>query len=114
MSDTATPAPTDSTASSVVDPISKCGACGQSDDHPKHQVLVGYNNEHTEGQMFHPHDFTRDGMVYYHFDCDTPFHAMSAHVRKHQALIDQGFHGAELRAKILEATKAADAAEVAG
>ena len=27
-----------------LEPLSRCGACGQTDDHPKHMILVGYNN----------------------------------------------------------------------
>jgi hypothetical protein len=54
-------------------PVTRCGACGQSDDHPKHMILVGFNNEHTDG-MFHAHDHDRDGVIEYHFDCPTPWH----------------------------------------
>lgn len=27
----------------MAEPVSTCGACGQSDDHPKHTILVGLN-----------------------------------------------------------------------
>jgi len=60
------------------EPVTRCGACGQEDDHPKHQILVGFNNPDTGGLMFHEHDENRDGVVEYHFDCPTPYHDLHA------------------------------------
>lgn len=54
--------------------FSSCGACGKNDDEPKHQILVGFSNEHTNGDMFHEHDLDRDGVIHYHFGCSTPWH----------------------------------------
>lgn len=55
-------------------PVTKCGACGQADDHPKHQVAVGVSVS-AEGRKFYDeHDFDHNGVVAYHFDCDTPWH----------------------------------------
>lgn len=90
------------TDTSLVGPLSRCGTCGQTDDHPKHQILVGFNNAHTGGQMFHAHDFNREGMIYYHFDCPTPWHyevSDPKHLRI-CALAASGVRGAELRARI--------------
>lgn len=66
-------------------PQSRCGACGQTDDHPKHQIFVGIGNQHTtNGQevvlapgvtvRYHEHDHDRDGVIHYHFDCESEWH----------------------------------------
>jgi hypothetical protein len=62
----------------TAEPLSRCGTCGQTDDEPKHMILVGFNNESTEGQMFHEHDHDRDGVIHYHFHCATPWHDLHA------------------------------------
>lgn len=66
------------------EPVTTCGACQLRDDHPKHQILVGFNNEHTDG-MFHEHDLGENsptgkpsGLIYYHLDCPTPWHDLHA------------------------------------
>lgn len=59
-------------------PITRCGACGQEDDHPKHQILVGINNQHTKGEIFHPDDEDKDGVIQYHFDCPTEWHDLAS------------------------------------
>lgn len=67
----------DSSSESAVilaEPESTCGACGKTDTEPKHQILVGFNNPATDGQMFHEHDKDRDGVIHYHFACPTPWH----------------------------------------
>jgi hypothetical protein len=107
------------------DPVTTCGACRQADDHPKHQIFVGFNNQHTGGEMFHQHDADRAGMIYYHFDCPTEWHDLHAKLptvafsdadhgdwleesaAPHRAVADvhssicakarEGVHGAELR-----------------
>lgn len=68
----------------MAEPVTKCGACEQTDDHPKHQIMVGFNNEHTSGKIFHDHDFgpvlpdgshgRPEGQIYYHFDCPSEWH----------------------------------------
>lgn len=85
------------------EPVTKCGACGQEDDHPKHQILVGFQNANTGGQMFHEHDEDRDGVIQYHFDCPTPYHSMvhPEHHAKLAALAGSGVKGADLRARIV-------------
>jgi hypothetical protein len=90
----------------MAEPLTKCGACEQVDDHPKHQILVGFNNPNTEGQMFHPHDFGREGQVFYHFDCPSKWHAEVADPlhRRIIALAESGVHGDELRARIVGGT----------
>jgi hypothetical protein len=92
----------------VVEPLSRCGACGKTDDHPKHQIAIGFNNENTNG-MFHEHDEDRDGVIQYHFDCPTPWHSKvdaptAAHIAKVAALAASGVHGDELRRHIVEGT----------
>lgn len=98
------------------EPLSKCGACGQTDDHPKHQVLVGFNNEHTGGGLFHVDDYAREGVVYYHFDCPSEWHDLAVKFGPHEdpdaqeqlaataevnaaivAKAKSGVHGSELR-----------------
>lgn len=59
---------------SVVEPISRCSACGQEDDHPKHTIAVGFNSPATNGELFHEHDHDRDGVIHYHFDCPSEWH----------------------------------------
>ncbi len=89
----------------TTEPLSRCGACGVTDDHPKHMILVGFNNEHTNG-MFHEHDVNRDGVIDYHFDCPTPWHA-AVHPEYHAklaALAASGIKGDALRARIIEGT----------
>lgn len=66
------------------EPVSRCGACGQEDDHPKHQIAVGFNNPETGGAMFHEHDFNRDGQIFYHFDCPSPWHDLHAKFGVHE------------------------------
>lgn len=86
------------------EPLSRCGACGQIDDHPKHMILVGFNNEHTSGAFFHEHDEDRDGVIRYHFDCPTPWHAAVTDP-VHQGAVAaaiSGVHGDDLRARIAE------------
>lgn len=87
------------------EPLTTCGACGQRDDHPKHQIAVGFNNEHTQGLMFHPHDIERSGVIAYHFDCPTPWHAAegvdASHHEKVAALARSGVRGDALRARIV-------------
>lgn len=102
-------------------PESTCGACGQTDDHPKHQVLVGFNNPDTGGAMFHEHDVAREGVIYYHFDCPSEWHDLHSKLGVHDdpdthlermAVADQharivkkcksGVQGAKLRAAILK------------
>lgn len=104
----------------MAEPQSRCGACGQTDDHPKHQILIGFNNEHTQGGVFHPHDHAREGVVYYHFDCPSPWHEAVTNPIPHEdegaraeqaktadahsrimALARSGVHGDDLRARIL-------------
>lgn len=92
------------TDETTVEQSSTCGACGQTDNEPKHMVLVGFSNPATDGNMFHEHDLDRDGVIYYHFDCPTPFHASSGHAEQHAklaALKASGIKGDELRARIL-------------
>lgn len=59
--------------------ITKCGACEKTDNAPKAQVLVGFGEIGGE-RVNHPHDFEGDGCVYYHFDCESPWHAAIAEV----------------------------------
>ena len=66
-------------------------------------ILVGYSNEHTGGAMFHEHDLDRDGVIQYHFDCQTPWHA-AVHAEYHAklaALCASGVKGDALRARIV-------------
>lgn len=89
-----------------VEPESTCGACGKTDNEPKHQINVGFSNIHTNGSMFHEHDLDRDGVIAYHFDCPTPWH-QAAHGDYHAklaALCASGVRGDALRARILEGT----------
>lgn len=84
-------------------PVTKCGACGQEDDHPKHQILVGYNSDATGGSMFHAHDFKREGQIFYHFDCPSEWHGRVEDPKHAQtmALAASGVHGDELRSRIV-------------
>lgn len=86
------------------EPTSQCGACKQTDDAPKHQIMVGFNNQHTDG-MFHKDDADRDGQIFYHFDCPTPWHsAEGVDAEYHQrlaALANSGVRGDALRERIL-------------
>ena len=103
-----------------MEPVSTCGACQQTDNAPKHQVLVGYNNAHTMGEMFHPHDADRDGVIHYHFDCPSEWHDLATVLGVHPdpdaqahnvevaaaharivALAKSGVHGDDLRARIV-------------
>lgn len=89
------------------EPQTTCGACGVTDDEPKHQIAVGYSNPATDGNMFHEHDADRDGIIHYHFNCPTLWHATSGHGEYHAklaALIESGVRGDALRARILEGT----------
>lgn len=90
-------------ADEIVEPSSTCGACDKTDTEPKHQILVGFNNPATNGQMFHEHDKDRDGVIHYHFDCPTPWHgAVNAEYHARLAeLCKSGVRGDELRARIL-------------
>lgn len=83
-------------------PVTTCGACGTADDHPKHQIAVGYANDHTGGQMFHEHDADRDGVISYHFDCPSEWHSRvhPEHHARLAALANSGVRGAELRTRI--------------
>jgi hypothetical protein len=102
-------------------PTSTCGACAQADDHPKHQILVGFNNPDTGGEMFHPHDTERSGVIYYHFDCPSEWHDLHAKLAGHDdpdtaaertavadahqrivALAKSGVHGSKLRDAIVK------------
>lgn len=83
-------------------PVTTCGACGQADDHPKHQIHVAFNNPDTGGALFHEHDFDRDGNVYYHFDCPSDWHGRfhpEFHARL-SALASSGVQGDALRSRI--------------
>ena len=87
-------------------PDSTCGVCEKTDNEPKHQIPVGFNNPNTNGLMFHEHDADRDGVIHYHFDCPTPWHdAVNGefHARL-KALCESGVRGDDLRARILEGT----------
>ena len=105
----------------MAEPISKCSACGQEDDHPKHMIAVRFQNENTAGEMFHPDDEDRDGVLSYHYDCPSPWNNLRAALGVHEdpdthaermamadrfeaivALARSGVHGDELRARIAE------------
>lgn len=86
------------------EPTSRCGACGESDNEPKHDVLVGFNNEHTGGVMFHEHDDDRDGVIHYHFHCPSEWHGRvedPTHARI-CAVAASGVRGEKLRARIVK------------
>jgi hypothetical protein len=100
-----------------VEPLTKCGACGQTDDHPKHQISIGAALFSADGtRAYHEHDFDRNGSISYHFDCQPPkdengltWHekvdpATQDHIRKVQALCAQGIKGDALRAAIVGGT----------
>jgi hypothetical protein len=99
----------------IAEPVSKCDRCKQLDNHPKHQVLIGFGNENTVGSntngLFHNDDEDRDGVVSYHFDCDTPLHSLpgvdQVHLAKVRSLAQSGVHGDELRLRIQEMGKEA-------
>jgi hypothetical protein len=95
---------------------STCGACGQTDDHPKHQIAVGADRER---RTFHEHDFGRNGCIHYHFDCPSEWHDAVTNpdphedgtvndtrqlaADTHRAIIEKaqsGVHGDDLRAFI--------------
>lgn len=107
----------------MAEPVSKCGACGQADDHPKHQIHVGAN---PAGNVFHALDYAHDGCVYFHFDCPAQLvpggvdwndltarlgehedeaaneerQATAAHHARIVALAKSGVRGDDLRARI--------------
>lgn len=59
--------------------LSTCGACGQRDDHPKHQISVGValsvpDLRRPAIRQYHEHDFDRNGTISYHFDCESDWH----------------------------------------
>lgn len=62
-----------STIDQQAEPVTRCGACNQADDHPKHQVYVGQGTLAGD-PVHHPHDFDGDGSIYYHFDCPSDWH----------------------------------------
>lgn len=65
--------------------ITKCGACGKTDNAPKLQTAVGTGQ--IDGHaVYHPHDFEHDGCVYYHMDCPSPHHDTAGET--HQTIID--------------------------
>lgn len=55
-------------------PLSKCGTCGQTDNAPKLQVAVGVSETSDGFPIHHPHDFDKNGCVYYHMDCESLWH----------------------------------------
>lgn len=58
------------------EPVTKCGACLQADDHPKHQVHVGVSQS-PSGRMYNELDYDRNGCIYYHFDCPSEWNDLS-------------------------------------
>lgn len=90
--------------------ITKCGTCEQTDNAPKLQVNVG-PGELAGAVVYHPHDFDRDGQVYYHFDCESPWHAAMVEVApEHAAIVDvckSGVQNDDLFAHILTTTPVA-------
>lgn len=76
VTDTATQAPPaePDAAAAPAEPVSRCGACGQIDDHPKHQIAIGVNVNDQGVRFYHEHDHAREGCIYYHFDCDSEWH----------------------------------------
>lgn len=107
----------------MAEPLTTCGVCDQTDDHPKHQIMVGFNNptvDGFDGGMFHRDDLDRDGQIHYHFDCPTVWHLAVVNPPIHedpganaekqrvaevqQAIMAQaqsGVHGDELRQWIM-------------
>ena len=91
----------------MAEPLSRCGACGQTDDHPKHQISVGASQNVIDGTlMYHEHDFDHNGSISYHFDCPSIWHrkvdaATAEYIRKVQALCAQGVKGDALRSAIV-------------
>jgi hypothetical protein len=114
------------------EPITKCGACEQADDHPKHMIHVGVTQT-SAGPMHHAHDFDHNGTISYHFDCPSEWHDLHAalavdpfdspdddptkawlapQASQHRAIADkhaaivqratEGVHGDELRKFILQ------------
>ncbi len=103
-------------AAVVEHPVRKCGTCGQTDDHPKHQIAMApYQSPFDGSFQFHPHDHENEGCLWYHFDCDahdgqTDWHAAGiaaqaehgvTSLADHIALAKSGVHGDDLRAAIL-------------
>lgn len=95
----------------VEHPVRKCGSCGQTDDHPKHQIAMApYQSPYDGSFQFHPHDHATEGCLWYHFDCDandgqTDWHQAAIDggntvLADHVALAKSGVHGDELRAAI--------------
>jgi hypothetical protein len=58
----------------MAEPVTKCGVCEQEDDHPKHQIMYGGGKTLGIGDLFHPYDFEKNGMIYVHFHCPSDFH----------------------------------------
>lgn len=87
-------------------PVTKCGTCLQADDHPKHQIQMAPGAFPDGSLAHHPHDFDRNGQIFYHFDCDTDWHqqaidAGATALADHIALAKSGVHGDALRTQIM-------------
>lgn len=70
--------------------ITKCGACGKTDNAPKLQVAVGTMQIAGE-TVRHPHDFDGDGCIYYHMDCPSERHAEGGEA--HMAIVAAALNG---------------------
>ena len=91
-------------------PVTKCGTCRQTDDHPKHQIFIGVGRYQDGTKTFHEHDFDQNGQVFYHFDCEPPEDedGLTWHTKVHPeyhaklaALASSGVKGDELRSRIV-------------
>lgn len=82
-------------------PLSKCGACGKTDNAPKLQTLVGSAEVGGE-RVYHPHDFDRNGVIFAHMDCPSPYHEQGGEA--HMAIVAAclgGLQNDELHAHIM-------------
>lgn len=103
------------TATTEIIPASRCDACGLTDDHPKHMVLVAIAQT-PQGNLYHPEDTDHDGVLNFHFDCETVWNDLrsalgvhedpASHAHRmavadfHEEIVRQaksGVHGDELR-----------------
>jgi hypothetical protein len=86
----------------------ECDTCRQVDNHPKHQIATGAALAFG-AKVYHPDDHNQDGVIQYHFDCDTAKDesGLNWHQKVHAAyhaelaaLAASGVKGDALRAEI--------------
>lgn len=78
----------------------RCDGCGQTDDHPKHVVLVGVAEAFGQ-PAYHPRDTDHDGFLSFHYDCDEQNPFVAELDPEIVAAAKSEVHGEDLRGLIL-------------